>query len=72
MADPMTYVNFSNHGVTSNAGSGPPTIRTLCHNSRRLNPSRHDPYHATPPNPKYLVMNPNFPDGFLALTDQLN
>src|SRR5580698_3381989 len=40
-------------------------LRALRHDRRRLRPPRHDPHHAQAACCKPLVMNPNFPDGFL-------
>src|ERR1700684_1380095 len=42
-------------------------LRALRHDRRRLRPPRHDPHHAQAACCKPLVMNPNFPDGFLEI-----
>src|SRR6202044_598427 len=44
-------------------------LRALRYDRRRLRPPRHDPHHAQAACCKRLVMNPNFPDGFLGLLD---
>ena len=46
-------------------------LRALRHDRRRLRPPRHDPHHAQAACCKPLVMNPNFPDGFLGAAAHL-
>src|SRR6185503_18784726 len=42
-------------------------LRALRYDRRRLRPPRHDPHHAQAPCCKRFFMNPNFPDGLLAI-----